>query len=300
MIPEFPQFKTLEASDQEEIQKFTRGYPPYSDYNFVSLWCWGTEDNIKLSQLNQNLVMEFPDYITGKKFYSFFGAHKLEETIATLFAAARTENLPLMMKLIPEANFQHGFPKKFTVVPDRDNFDYVYSVERIRDYPGTKLSAKRNYVHQFQKKYTGEVRELNLRSRDDYQAIEKLFYLWAAGKKLPPAETDHEHKAISRLLKLPDLRNLCGWGLYIKNTLTAFWVLEVLDDKFAMSHFQKAQFRDYVGITPYFMQQCAVLLAERGVELINNEQDVGLPGLREAKEDYHPVGYLKKFVITPA
>lgn len=40
MLPEFPQFKNLELSDEEEIERHTHKFLPYSDFNFVSMWSW--------------------------------------------------------------------------------------------------------------------------------------------------------------------------------------------------------------------------------------------------------------------
>ncbi|MGI8475489.1 MAG: hypothetical protein ACR2OO_03850 [Thermomicrobiales bacterium] len=38
-IPSFPSFRPLEISDQFEIEQWVKQFPPYSDFNFVSLWC---------------------------------------------------------------------------------------------------------------------------------------------------------------------------------------------------------------------------------------------------------------------
>jgi uncharacterized protein len=35
-----------------------------------------------------------------------------------------------------------------------------------------------------------------------------------------------------------------------------------------------------------------------GFEYVNREQDVGDPGLRRAKESYHPAHMVEKFVVT--
>ena len=32
-------------------------------------------------------------------------------------------------------------------------------------------------------------------------------------------------------------------------------------------------------------------------EIVNREDDMGHPGLRQAKESYHPVGFAKKYTI---
>lgn len=73
MIPEFPQFKVLELSDKGDIEVFTKKFPPYSDFNFVSMWSWDIKGDMRISQLNDNLVVRFTDYLTGNPFFSFFG-----------------------------------------------------------------------------------------------------------------------------------------------------------------------------------------------------------------------------------
>ena len=47
MLPEFPQFKKLELSDKEEVEKFTSKFPPYSDFNFVSMWSWDIKGEMR-------------------------------------------------------------------------------------------------------------------------------------------------------------------------------------------------------------------------------------------------------------
>lgn len=73
MISQFPQFKELELEDKEEIEKFTSKYPPYSDFNFVSMWSWDVRGDMRVSKLNNNLVVRFTDYLTGSPFFSFLG-----------------------------------------------------------------------------------------------------------------------------------------------------------------------------------------------------------------------------------
>lgn len=70
MIPEFPNFKKIELSDQKEIESFTSKFPPYSDFNFTSLWSWDTHTNMQISILNKNLVIRFNDYLSDSFFYS--------------------------------------------------------------------------------------------------------------------------------------------------------------------------------------------------------------------------------------
>ncbi len=59
MIPLFPILKSVSIEDKESIEKYINLYPPYSDYNFASLWVWNTKKNILVSRLNNNLDYRF-------------------------------------------------------------------------------------------------------------------------------------------------------------------------------------------------------------------------------------------------
>ena len=59
------------------------------------------------------------------------------------------------------------------------------------------------------------------------------------------------------------------------------------------------------GINSYkgvyqFVNRSQALNLPATVELINREQDLGNPGLRQAKMTYRPVDFTKKFLVIPA
>lgn len=76
MIPQFPEFKIVEVGDREAVESHTHRYPPYSDFNFTSLWAWDTSNERMISELNGNLVVRFTDYATNEPFLSFLGTNK--------------------------------------------------------------------------------------------------------------------------------------------------------------------------------------------------------------------------------
>jgi len=301
MIPQFPNFKNIDLADQVAVENLTQSFPPYSDYNFISMWCWNTENDISYSLLNGNLVVEFSDYTTRKNFYSFLGNQEFDQTVETLFKYIdETEPEIRQLKLIPESTILNSSPINFKIYADRDNFDYIYSVEKIQTFPGSKLAAKRNYAKRFKKYYKSEVRILDLTLEKTGEQVKELFFLWVMQKDIPLIEAQHEFMAIDRFMNLSDFSRILPLGIFIENTLCAFWFLEVLNNGYAMSHFQKAKTVEYRGISAYLMQQGAAILAQKSVQFINNEQDLGIDGLREGKKDYAPVNYLKKFIIGKA
>src|SRR3989344_3847914 len=102
MIPQFPDFKKLELKDKDEICGLTAQYPPYSDFDFVSMWSWDFKEEIRISSLKGNLVVRFTDYITGEPFYSFLGTKEVNETTDILLNKSSEEGLTPKLKLIPE------------------------------------------------------------------------------------------------------------------------------------------------------------------------------------------------------
>src|SRR6185436_18008967 len=92
-LPEFPNFKSLELSDKGAIEAITKKFPPYSDFNFVSMWAWDIKGEVRVSQLYGNLIVRFTDYLTGEPFYSFLGDSKVNETVRALLELSKRDGL---------------------------------------------------------------------------------------------------------------------------------------------------------------------------------------------------------------
>jgi len=78
----------------------------------------------------------------------------------------------------------------------------------------------------------------------------------------------------------------------------ALSILEIIDNKYAFTHFEKADIANFPGIGSFLNQQVASLLASHGIQYINIEQDLGIAGLRMSKRSYFPCGYLRKFSVS--
>ena len=75
MITNFPNFKKLGLEDKPLIESFVKRYLPYSDFNFVSLWSYDTDNSYEISYLNKNLVIKQDDYITNEPFKDITRRH---------------------------------------------------------------------------------------------------------------------------------------------------------------------------------------------------------------------------------
>lgn len=300
MIPSFPKFKRLTLADKNTIEQYTKQYPPYSDFNFVSLWSWSTHESTYISTLHKNLVLRFHDYITHEPFYTFIGTKKVNATIKELMNFAQDKSLPPNLKLIPEISLQTA-PKSlftnYTVIEDRDNFDYVYLIDHAVRLRGNKLGPKRNFINRFKNSYQFTHKVLDLTDPDHQQDILRLFEVWRKSRSRDPMEVQNELAAIKRVFKFLHFPNLLAVGVYIDGRLVAFSINEILSHGYSTNLFEKGDI-NFEGIFPYLRHITATYLAERGCQFLNHEQDLGIPGLRKSKLSYCPKFFLKKYTIS--
>jgi len=296
MLPQFPIFKAIELEDKEEIEKITQKYPPYSDFNFASMWSWDIRGEMRVSKLYDNLVIRFTDYITDKLFYSFLGDNRTTETAEELLKISKNENLKLELRLIPEISLKNIDLGKFIIKEDRDNFDYIYSTKKLAILPGAEYSNMRRLVNNFGKKNKNiSIRTLDLSLVEDRLEILKLDYLWKKNKN-QDFDTENEYEALNRLLSSANYFSLRNIGVFVENKLIAFTINENNSNQHATSFFAKFDVH-YKGSYFYSMKRTAESLLEGNYEYLNCEQDLGLPGLRFCKESLRPVEYLKKFTL---
>ena len=301
MIPNFPNFKIIELSDRESILAITKEFDPYSDFDFGNIIFWDYTEKMLISKLNENLVIKFNDYLTGEYFYTFIGINEVEATINTLIQHSKQVKIKPILKLIPEVVVDKLSGTKFSSFEDIDNLDYIVSVDKLYTYEGHELAAKRRAVSIFSRRTPhSNFKVLDLHDEKTLSDIERLFILWHTQKVErgeSTSDSGHEYTALKRCLTYAKDLNILGTGLYVEDTLVAFWIIGILENGYCISHFEKADTNSYQGIFPYFKQKVAEELLSRNIKYINLEQDLGIPGLRQSKGAYFPVKFLKKYII---
>lgn len=298
MIPLFPKFEKLSIKHKPHIEKHISKFPPYSDFNFSSLWSWSDEETY-ISELNDNLVIKFKNYITNEPFYTFIGTNQVNHTIKTLLEETEKRGLYPKLKLIPEVALKAD-PKildQFAIEEDRDNFDYIYLLEEAKEFKGNKHRAKRNFINRFKKLYNSHHQLIDLNNPEIQKDILDLFYTWQKIKGKRNEEVENELLAIKKMLQFSkDLKLICV-GLHIDKRLVGFSINEILSDGYAMNLFEKAD-TTYQGIFPYLKYISTLYLLELESKFLSHEQDLGIEGLRKSKMSYNPKFFLKKYTIS--
>jgi hypothetical protein len=298
-IPQFPKFKKLSLEDKNEITDFVKDYPPYSDFNFVSLWSFDTENDIIISRLNGNLVVRLRDYITNEPFLTFLGQHQVKKTVQTLIDYAEKSGLSPVLKLIPEITIQSvpNLKRYFNVSEDRNNFDYITSTTDLSQLKGTRFHSKSKLIRKFIKSYPDyHIDELDPKDKKQHSLILDLFYAWERKKGKKRADTEHELTAIKRLLKNAHHFKLLILGVHHQGKMIGFLISEIIHNKHSIGHFMKTD-PNYKGVTELIHKHHSQILLEKDSLYFNFEQDLGLAGLRQSKTLWRPTHFLKKYTI---
>ncbi len=299
MIPKFPEFKKIELSDREEIERFTLKYDPYSDFDFESLWSWDVEGKYEFCELNGNLVVKLAEHFSNKPIYSFLGDINVNENLIKVFEKIKSEpDSEPSLKLVPEVVLKNIDFSKFIIEIDLNNYDYIYDNHHISSYEGPKYAQKRKLYHRFSRNFpTKKVDILNLKDYNTQQKILKLSKIWAQNKSEDEDDLnlDKEFKAIERFLQAEFDDVLCV-GLFVENVLIGYQLFTLLPNKYAICHFGKTDI-SFHGAFEYMMSESSTILLKHGIVYLNTEEDLGLPHLRYTKNSYRPISFLRKYTI---
>ena len=277
-IPQFPKFKKLQISDQKEIEAYTAAFPPYSDFEFASLWAWDFKDEIELSWLNANLVVKFTDYITGQPFFSFLGEMETSQTTEALINLSIFEKYDSRLMLIPQTSAEKLNPEKFVIEESRDHFDYIFELKRFIDFSGSKLKSRRNFLNGFLNKHPNyHMRLMDLKEKGSYESIIELCNRWEdnRGGQIP-----NETKALKRFIDTADSFQYVIPSVWIDDKLVAFCIVILTPGSCATGLFAKAD-TSYHGIYTLLMHEIAKELIRRNYTHLNHEQDLGIENLRQ-------------------
>lgn len=201
MIPDFPVFAPIHLSQKKEVDDLVCDHDPYSDFNFISMYCWDKGD-IALSLLEGNLVVQFNDYADPKKtFLSFLGIEKPNDIANRLLDYSSKKLGVETLSLIPQATAKKLDPALFAIEEDENQHDYVYSIKEHIDLIGRKFKKRRNLHKKFIEQY-GERAVVTMEqelSEDRWGIIVQLVKEWKDIKKDQGSYSEEEYEAFVRL-----------------------------------------------------------------------------------------------------
>jgi hypothetical protein len=174
--------------------------------------------------------------------------------------------------------------------------DYLYNAETLASLKGKKMGKKRNHVNQFlAASPMWSVEPLGARNVAEAVAFMDIFD--REGDDTPEARAERElTRGLLEIVRKGD-SHLEGALLKSGGKVCAFTVGDVKGDTLFV-HVEKAT-RAVPGSYEMINREFAAAMMSKYPEIrfINREDDAGDPGLRAAKESYHPVDRLRKFNV---
>jgi len=280
-IADYPGSSELSLEQREVLHgRFRALAEGISELTFAGLYLFREVHGYRVSHLGEGTFV-----IAGQDREPFFLAPfgwADEVVLAELFERWG------VMKCVSAAQAGELARRGYRVWEDRDNFDYLYRREDLATLSGRKLHKKKNLVNLFVRSNACVAKPLLEEYTDD--AL-RILERWRAQTE-DPGDYDAAREALERMEYL----QLCGGIFYVDDEPVAYSLgEEVAGGTMFVVHFEKAVVaEEYRGIYQYVNQAFAAVLPEK-YEFVNCEQDLGDPGLRQAKQSYKPAGFVKKY-----
>jgi hypothetical protein len=279
----------LELNHGETIGKLLKEIPTaLSEYCFPNLYLFREKHDYSIININNNY------YLSGVSYNKERYIMPLEDLESC--SEDYLKNLVDLLNQydcifpIPE-KWLHLFPEnKFRREFIEDDSEYIYNREKLADYPGRKLSKKRNLVSQFLRENDPEIRIID---KDSKPHIVELLKMWQERSEQEMGDSDYL-SCIEGLEHFEDLK-LTGAIFLVDNEPCGFIMGETAGESSYVIHFAKGD-TNKKGIYQYMFQAYVREFCE-DAKIINLEQDMGMEGLRKTKRSYQPDLMLHKYRI---
>lgn len=262
--------------------------PRSCEYGFPNLFFWGKQ---QLAFLH-GCVTVF-SHFDGMSLYPFpLGSGDRRAVVREILDDAAQRGIPCRLSGMTQAETQElesWFPGVFRFSPTRDYADYVYDIHELAELKGRKFQKKRNHLNRFRAAHP----EARLIAMDEANLplARKFVNEWFMTRLREDTEGDYTLEAIAldRAFRYFDALHLEGALLMEGQTVLAVTMASALSDVTYDVHFEKAR-EDVDGAYTAVNQMFADHLRKAHPNLLylDREDDMGLEGLRKAKESYHP------------
>lgn len=225
------------------------------------------------------------------------GQMPLKRAVELIVSYCNENHLPLRFSAVPADRIE----ELRAIIPGREEKledwgDYIYDAQALATLGGKKYNKKRNHVNRFMAENPDwKVEEI---TGANIKEVRDAYVSWLVDTDIDAASAAEE--------SLQTLRVIDGYedygfdGIILRGKggrVVGFTMGEVIGDTL-YSHIEKID-HAVAGAGESINKMFAEFITGRyqEVKYINREEDAGDPGLRRAKESYHPVIKLEKYDV---
>lgn len=294
------QFQDLHLEHKVLFDKiFARQIYENSWFNFSNLFIWQnayrpkwalSDDCLYITLDRDGVFYAFPPFVAA--------LDQFNPAVAQFKNYFDATGRPFILKGLSLQMTEHLInqnPHRYTATPRRDRYDYVYRSSDLQELKGRRYHAKRNHVNKFSLTYP-DWSYINI-TEAQIPACLEVAKRWCEYRQCGASPDLYlEHQAIETALNNFTSLGLKGGAISIKGKIEAFSLGELTTPDMAVIHVEKAN-PEINGLYAVINQQfCRNCWSE--TLYINREEDLGVHGLRKAKESYLPVKLIEKYDIT--
>lgn len=297
-IPTFPDFAPITLEHKAEVDgalaKTARGI---SECSFANLYLFREAHKYRLCRLGDMVLVLAEGYDGAAYALPPWGGGDVSGAAAELCALLVREGREAVIYPASE-RLAERFPETAWVQEeDRDGADYVYLVENLATLPGGRYHKKKNRLSKYLREIGGDFLYAPLGQEHAEECV-AIAEGWCGERcSIDRPSTFLETKAAVEAVRQREELGLSGGVILVGGKVVAWCLGEPLDGETFVMHFEKGLPGVDGPAQLINREHCANALGN--YKYVNREQDLGDPGLRQAKESYHPEYLAKKFRIRP-
>jgi anti-sigma B factor antagonist len=189
-----------------------------------------------------------------------------------------------------------------TITEDRDSWDYILSMDRLKDPESGTLEQFRRYRNVFQENYEYTIEEF---SPDVFDELREFQTETEEDIESSISDSEAANFFENGLLFVLDswdafpeaFKSLYGFLIKVDDECVAYVINERIDASNVIGTFFGAK-SEYEGINEFAYWLDAKRNSERGILTVNIMNDIGEPHLRDFKENLSPLVMLRKYTVT--
>ncbi|BDF72725.1 hypothetical protein CE91St41_37080 [Oscillospiraceae bacterium] len=289
------EFRAPEVSDKPWVDALLRQADYRGcEYNFTNIYAWKDAYKHEIARWNDFLLVHLCGGLGCSYLYPA-GAGDVAGAVRALKGEADRREQALRLVCLTErqeGELERLFPGRFRFEHDRDGYDYLYEIDRLADLGGKRLHAKRNHINRFiENNPTWAYEELTPENLPECLTMDEQWYLRSREREGASEEEDLGNEGVALRLAMGHFRELGleGGLIRVHGEVVAFTMGDYLSSDTYDVHFEKA-YGELQGAYAMINREFARWVRARHPEVkyLNREDDMGVEGLRKAKQSYYP------------
>ena len=177
---------------------------------------------------------------------------------------------------------------------NEETAEYIYDIKKLSRLPGQTLAKKRNLLHQFGRDHANVT--TTILTEKNWHKAKSLAEKWYSAYPGNKEDLAGEVASLANMEECFHSTGLTGILVEENGETLAFAAAAPITENIWTETLEKA-LPEHKGAAQFANNELSKLLEEKCIYL-NREQDLGLPGLRQAKLSYLPEYLLRNYVLT--